>query len=41
MPKHATFDQRVDWHREHLRHCACRQPPPDIAARLAEEVETA
>ena len=31
MPKNATFDQRVEWHREHLKHCACRTDlPPDI-----------
>lgn len=37
MPPRASFEQRVAWHREHARACACRKPPPDIAARLAEE----
>jgi len=37
MPKRATFDQRLEWHREHLRACQCRKPPPDIAERLAAE----
>jgi hypothetical protein len=37
MPKNPTFEQRVAWHREHASHCGCRQPPPDIAALLAEE----
>jgi hypothetical protein len=40
MPKNATSEQRLAWHREHVRHCSCRQPPPDIAARLAEETAT-
>jgi len=31
MPKNAGFEQRVDWHREHLMHCSCRTDlPPDI-----------
>ncbi len=37
MPKNATFEQRVAWHREHARECGCRQPPPDIAAVLAQD----
>ena len=37
MPKHATFEQRVAWHREHTAHCGCRTPPPDIAKVLAGE----
>ena len=37
MPPKATFEQRVDWHREHVLHCGCRKPPPDIAARLERE----
>jgi hypothetical protein len=36
MPPKATFEQRVAWHREHMRHCGCRKPPADIAARLEE-----
>jgi len=31
MPKNAGFEQRVEWHREHLMHCSCRTDlPPDI-----------
>jgi len=31
MPKNASFEQRVEWHREHLKHCSCRTDlPPDI-----------
>jgi len=31
MPKNAGFEQRAEWHRAHLKHCACRTDlPPDI-----------
>jgi hypothetical protein len=35
MPKHATFEQRVEWHREHVKACGCRTSPPDIVAAIA------
>lgn len=28
MPKNATIDQRIKWHLEHQKNCACR-PIPD------------
>lgn len=28
MPRNATLDQRVTWHLEHLKHCACRTDLP-------------
>ena len=34
MPARATLDQRVAWHLEHLRACACRTDLP--ATILAE-----
>ena len=37
MPENVPFDERVHWHGEHARECGCRKPPPDIAARLAEQ----
>jgi hypothetical protein len=37
MPERATYEQRLAWHREHAQACACRTPPPDIAAALAAE----
>jgi len=31
MPKNASVEQRAEWHRAHLKHCACRTDlPPDI-----------
>lgn len=35
MPKRATFDQRVEWHTEHLKHCSCRK---DFPKKLKEEM---
>ena len=35
MPPRATLDQRVKWHKDHLKHCACRTDlPPAIAAEI-------
>jgi hypothetical protein len=36
MPKNATFEQRVEWHKAHLEPCACRTDlPPDVARAIA------
>lgn len=35
MPKKATLDERVAWHVEHARECACREIPASIKAELA------
>jgi hypothetical protein len=38
MPKKASFEQRVEWHRAHLKHCSCRSDlPPDIAKAIETE----
>jgi hypothetical protein len=34
MPKRATLAQRVAWHLEHQKHCACRPLPATIVAAL-------
>ena len=34
MPKNPTHEQRLEWHREHVRNCGCRKPPPKLAATL-------
>ena len=35
MPKNASFEQRVEWHRAHLAHCGCRSDlPPDVAKAI-------
>jgi hypothetical protein len=34
MPQNPTFEQRVEWHLEHQKNCACRP----IASKLAGEM---
>jgi hypothetical protein len=34
MPKNPTFEQRVQWHAEHLRNCDCRKPTGEVLAEL-------
>ncbi|MGZ5221957.1 MAG: hypothetical protein ACXWC7_17860 [Chitinophagaceae bacterium] len=28
MPQHATVEQRIQWHLEHLKNCQCRRDLP-------------
>lgn len=35
MPEKASFEQRVQWHLEHQKHCKCREIP----AKLKEKME--
>jgi hypothetical protein len=37
MPAKATLDQRVDWHKEHQKHCACRQAPKSLLPYLKKK----
>lgn len=30
MPKNPTLDERIEWHIEHAKHCACREMPAKI-----------
>jgi hypothetical protein len=34
MPKNATLEQRIAWHREHQKHCSCRPMPPKLRAQM-------
>lgn len=34
MPKNPTLEQRIDWHTEHTRHCACRPAPEKLRAEM-------
>ena len=36
MPKGATLDQRLSWHLEHHKHCACRT---DLPKSIADEIK--
>jgi hypothetical protein len=34
MPRNPTIDQRIAWHLEHERECACRPIPPRLRAEI-------
>jgi len=34
MPKNATLEERIVWHREHQKHCACRPIPPTLMEHI-------
>ncbi len=34
MPKNATMEERITWHLEHSKHCACRTIPEKIKAEI-------
>ena len=36
MPKNPTVEQRVQWHLEHGKHCACRPIPAKLLDRVKE-----
>jgi hypothetical protein len=31
MPPKAALQQRIDWHKQHQQHCACREVPRSLA----------
>jgi hypothetical protein len=37
MPKNPTQAQRIAWHREHAKHCACRAMPDSIRKLIEED----
>jgi hypothetical protein len=34
MPKNATMEERIAWHIEHSKHCACRAIPEKLKAEI-------
>ena len=34
MPKNAMLNERIAWHREHQKHCACRPIPKKLLERM-------
>jgi hypothetical protein len=34
MPTHPTLDERIAWHLEHERQCACREIPVALLAEM-------
>ena len=37
MPKNPTFEQRVGWHKSHLKNCACRGVPEKLLEQMKEK----
>jgi len=37
MPKNASFEERIVWHLEHARHCACRPIPEKLLEELKKK----
>jgi hypothetical protein len=37
MPKNATLEQRIVWHKAHAKECACRPIPASIKAALKNQ----
>ena len=36
MPKNATTLQRIKWHIEHAKQCACRPIPPKLQEEISK-----
>ncbi|MCL4474043.1 MAG: hypothetical protein M1539_01300 [Actinobacteria bacterium] len=36
MPKNPTREERMLWHREHLKHCDCRSVTTELRKELEE-----
>jgi len=36
MPKNATFEQRIKWHKGHAKFCACRPIPNKLLVNLSK-----
>lgn len=34
LPKNASLEERISWHREHQEACACRPIPPKLLAQM-------
>lgn len=34
MKKNPTLSDRISWHREHIKHCLCREAPENIKKYL-------
>ena len=34
MPKNPTIEERIKWHKEHSKNCACRPTPTKLLAKM-------
>ncbi|MGA2276004.1 MAG: hypothetical protein ABSG00_00250 [Terracidiphilus sp.] len=41
MPPSATLEQRIQWHNEHQKHCACRPAPKSLVLARPDLFRTA
>jgi hypothetical protein len=39
MPKNATPEQRLRWHLEHQKNCACRKMPEKMLEKMKKAVK--
>jgi uncharacterized protein YdhG (YjbR/CyaY superfamily) len=37
LPKDSSIEERIAWHREHQKRCACRPIPPKLLAEMRRE----
>jgi hypothetical protein len=37
MPKNPTLDQRLKWHKEHLKNCNCRPLTPKLREEFKKQ----
>jgi len=37
MPQRATFEQRVEWHLEHIKHCTCAPIPKKLGEKMKKK----
>ena len=37
MPRNATTEQRIAWHKQHTQHCSCRPFPMGLLEKLTGE----
>lgn len=38
MPKKATLQQRIQWHLDHQKNCACREMPKSIVEAIKKKI---
>lgn len=36
MPKNPSLEERIKWHLEHKKHCACRHIPEKLLIKIKE-----
>jgi len=39
LPQNATMEQRLQWHKEHQAHCACRTAPQSLLQTIKQKLK--